>query len=188
MKFVKYNNFWWEYDPKTPKSNATLWNAFGGKTSECDIRNCKIVEAEYFDKLDWKGTELLDDKYNTGWLDREGNFYGCDYRCHNMQAEFVHGKEPRELEKLGWIHIARKRDDKNDFELNASFFGDYSQGVVPTVEQLKYLSAHPGIQIDLSLDAAINYGNYEKARIYEQNLKNEKKSNNKDKKDKDLEM
>jgi hypothetical protein len=42
---------------------------------------------------------------NNGWIDRDGNFYPCQYSGHvELAGEF--GKTEGELEKLGWIKIS----------------------------------------------------------------------------------
>ena len=99
MKYVKYKNFWWEYDESTPKNKAKLINLVGGYNTGNDITNCEIVEAKSFEDLNWYGTTIYDDKYPYGWLDRNGKFYGCDFKEHSLQAELVHHSDRRKLEK-----------------------------------------------------------------------------------------
>ena len=165
--YVKYNNFWWQYDTRTPKKNATLRNLVGGYNTGNNIIGCEIVEAESFKDLDWNGTEVLDNKYKFGWLDRKGNFYGCEYYCHSDQAELVHHSSRRKLEKLGWIHISG--DLHKDSKLMATFCGDYENGVMPTDAQIKYLSEHQYIE-SMYVMYAYENGNRAKAQIYEQKL------------------
>lgn len=175
MKFVKYNNFWWEYDDRTPKNKAKIINLVGGYNTGNDISNCEIVEAESFEDLDWNGTDILNDKYTTGWLDRHGKFYGCEYHSHSLQAELVHHSSRRELEKKGWIHIGQ---DMFYGKQLAQYFGDYENGVIPTDAQMLYLARHKNIDAGYVLYAYDN-GNREKARIYEQKLKeSEQKQSN----------
>lgn len=167
--YVKFYDFWWEYDVKTPKEEATLINLVGGRNSGVDITKCKIVKANDFEELDWNNTKVLDSKYKYGWLDRQGIFYGCDYYCHDMQAQLVHHSTRRQLEKLGWIHISK---DMLSHQLKAQFFGDYKNGIMPTDAQMMYLCRHRDIQSDYVMFAYEN-GNRVKARIYEQSLANE---------------
>lgn len=111
MKFVKIVNrngelpFWWEYDESTPIYNATIYNMSGGRQTEWDLRDYEIVEAEDWEYLDYNNTIILSNIYKTGWLSPNGKFYGCDYRCHNLQAQLVHNKSEFELENLGFIKI-----------------------------------------------------------------------------------
>ena len=74
--------------------------------SDMDLTGLEIVEADDFDKLDWSGTSLLNNEYLTGWLDKKGNFYGCDYRNHRDQAIFVHGLSERDIEEEQFIKIS----------------------------------------------------------------------------------
>lgn len=106
MLFVKVNNYWYEYDPSTPIDNATIWNSYGGRSSNMNLTGLQIVEAENYSELDWRGTEVFDDRYITGWLDKDGNFYGCHYRNHRDQAKFVHGLSEDEIEKNQFIKIS----------------------------------------------------------------------------------
>ena len=167
--YVKFNDFWWEYNTSTSKNSATLYNFVGGKSSGNDITNCEIVEAENLEALDWNGTIVLDSKYRYGWVDRKGIFYGCDYYCHDMQAQLVHHSTRWQLEKLGWIHISK---DRLSHQLKAQFFGDYKNGIMPTDAQMMYLCRHRDIESDYVMFAYEN-GNRVKARIYEQSLANE---------------
>lgn len=178
MKFVKLNNFWWQYDENTPKNSATLFNIYGGKNSLNDITNCEIVEAKDFQNLNWKDTAVWDDKCKLGWLDRDGNFFGCSYEYHEMQAYLVHHSTPRQLEKLGWIHISTP-SKYDSYIINAQYFGDYENGVMPTDAQLNYLMKRADVQIN-NVIFAIENGNKEKARIYEQEIQKQKKAITKD--------
>ena len=171
MKFVKYENFWWEYDETTPKNNAKLINLVGGYNTGNDITNCEIVEADGFECLDWSNTEILNKNSRYGWLDRNGKFYGCDYRHHDMQANYIHKKSRRELERFGWILIGKNFYEETG-KLIAMFYGDYKEGVMPTDAQLEYLSRRSDVDSSFVIYAYKN-GNFEKARIYEQKEKNQ---------------
>ena len=185
-KFVKFDDFWWEYDDSTPKEKAKLINMVGGYNTGNDITNCEIVEANDFDNLDWYGTTVYDNNYKYGWIDREGNFYGCDYREHGLQAELVHHSTRIKLERAGWIHISK--DMMSDTgKTMANFCGDYENGIMPTDAQVLYLSKHSEIE-NWQVMYCYTNGNKEKARIYEHKLKEqqEKQSAKQDNNDKDL--
>ena len=167
MKFAKYENFWWQWDDNTPKESACLYNMFGGKSSNCDIRNCQIVDAEDFDKLNWAGTSIFNNS-RYGWLDREGKFYGCDYRHHDLQAKLVHGSSRAKLEKLGWVIIVKMPLEETGKLLALYHTGDDS--IIPTGKQLEYLSNRNDVDCSLVI-RAFEYGNKEKSRLYEQSLK-----------------
>lgn len=179
-KFVKYDNLWWEYEDD-PLNNARLYHIFGSETQPKDITNLEIVEADDFYHLNWEGTDLLNKNSQYGWLDREGNFYGCAFEFHELQAVFLHKKKGGELEKLGWIHISAL----NKFEQPvAEFWGDYENGVMPTEKQMEYLYKRNDVDYKQVLDALEN-GNKEKARLYEhkiyiESLKEDKKDNKKE--------
>ena len=99
MRFIKVENYWWELE------GDRVYNAVGGYHSANSYDKTNIVEAKDWEFLDWKGTELLDNKYKTGWIDRTGIFYGCSSESHSTQAEYIHHKTERELELLGWIKV-----------------------------------------------------------------------------------
>ncbi len=167
MKFVKIENFWWQWDDATPQESACLYNAFGGKMSNCDIRNCKVADAEDFNKLDWTGTSILNNS-RYGWLDRDGKFYGCDYRHHELQAKFVHNSSRAELERRGWVIIV-----KMPYQETGKLLALYHTGndaIIPTGAQLEYLSRRNDVDCSLVI-RVFDYGNKEKSRLYEQSLK-----------------
>ena len=182
MSFVKYNNFWWEYDGKTPKNDATLNSIISfGISSHCDITNCKIDNKtkNYLD-LDWKNTSIWNDNSRYGFVDRNGVFYGCDFRHHELQAKIVHKSSRKELEKLGWIVIVENSwQEKSTGKLMALYYtgNDY---ILPTTAQLEYLTTRNDLELDW-IEHAIEHGNVEKARIYEQNLLKEKNNKKIDK-------
>lgn len=138
MAFVKINNFWWELDLNTPLNRATIYNYMGGKQTDFNLTNKQIVEADDWINLDWKGTEIFDEKYNTGWLSPDGNFYGCSYEAHAMQARLLHGTHEGELEKNGWIKI--RRDLTKPSQITALLPYNSKTGVIkPTPRQIEYL-------------------------------------------------
>ena len=181
MKFVKYDNYWWEYDDKTPLEYATVYNMYGGKMTECDLTKCEIVEAKDFEYLDWTNTDLLNNQSKFGWVDRNGKFYGCNFEHHGLQAKLVHRSSRRELEKLGWIIIGKNFFEETD-KLIATFWGKYKEGIMPTDAQMLYLSTRPDVESYNVMKAYMD-GNREKARIYEQNLKKEQMLKNSQKDD-----
>lgn len=101
MKFVKIDNYWWELE------GDLVVNCVGGfhSAKSYNFTEKDIVEVDDWSDLDWNGTSLCSDEYKTGWLDRQGKLYGCDYMAHDRQAEFVHKQSTKELEKTGWIRV-----------------------------------------------------------------------------------
>lgn len=138
--FVKYNNWWWEYDASLPKSSTTLYNSGFGMSSDIDIRGLETAEAEDRTGLDWYGTDVLNDKFKTGWLSPSGKFFGCDYRHHLDQARYVHKKREEELENLGWIKISyRIYYNKDKTRSLEAIFSAKDNDVNITDEQLNYI-------------------------------------------------
>lgn len=170
--FVKYQNFWWEYREDSSMDNARLYNIYGGYFCNADIRAREIVYADSFQELDWSGTDVLNKNSRYGWVDRRGNFYGCSYESHELQAFLVHQSDKNELEKLGWIHISAP-SKKDAYVINAQFWGDYKNGVMPTDAQMQYLLTRNDVQFSQVMEA-YECGNREKARIYENNLNKSK--------------
>lgn len=141
MKFVKYENYWYEYDESTPINNARIWNMYGGCMSNVDLSGYEIVDAEYFNNLDWSNTQLLSNQYPTGWLDKKGVFYGCSPKHHKEQAKNVHNHSEQELEELLFIKIAYiDRLQKNLVAMVSHFNGEMNP---ISKEQYSFLKKHP---------------------------------------------
>lgn len=136
-KYVKLENIWWQYDESTPKNKATIENYYNGKYLDVDLTNWKIVEAKNWSKLNWKGTCVYGDNFNTGWLTPKGKFFGCNYRYHNLHALMIHGCDEKFLEKKGWIKITYT--NVREGILIAHFQPDFKKKILPTVEQFDYL-------------------------------------------------
>lgn len=65
----------------------------------------EVAEAEHFTLLDWRKTPYYTPEANSGWLSREGRFYGCPNYCHDVLAWCVLGMKVPELERLGWVRV-----------------------------------------------------------------------------------
>ena len=91
MKFYKINNFWWELE------GNKLYNMSGGHqlAEWFNIKDEDIVEAKDWEYLDWIGTDIFNDNLKTGWINRDGKFYGCGCEWHSKQADFIHHKTQR---------------------------------------------------------------------------------------------
>lgn len=136
--FVKVQNYWWKLDVNTPINRATVYNYFGGKQSDINLTNKQIVEANDWSDLDWKGTDVYDDSFKTGWLSPEGEFYGCSNEEHLQQSHFVHKKYENELEQLGWIKI--RRDLTKTYQITALLsYNIKGELIRPTYKQVEYL-------------------------------------------------
>lgn len=136
--FVKYDNFWWEYDFNTPLDKATLHNFAGGKQSDVDIRNMVIQEAKDWQFLDWKGTKIYDNNYETGWLSPSGEFFGCDHYNHITQANLLHNLTERDMEKDGWIKITYMLKNKDELVALLGYDNNYNR-ICPNAKQLSFL-------------------------------------------------
>lgn len=90
-------NGWWEID------GNRLVNPAGGYHLYVPSPDDKIVEAESFFDLDH--SYLLDSDSEYGWISPEGQFYGCDYHCHEDVAQYIFGVPSNELEEMGWVKI-----------------------------------------------------------------------------------
>lgn len=150
--FVKYDNMWWEYDISTDKKSAIIHNLKGGRMSQVDLTDYELVRASDFSNLDWSNTILLDNNYKTGWLSPNGEFYGCDYALHDLQAEMVHHVTEKDLEKRGFVKISYNYDDR---KLHAHLgFNRYSN-IPLTKEQYDFLKDY-GID---NLKQLVNFSN-----------------------------
>lgn len=63
------------------------------------------VEADDVHDLDWRRTDMVDEKSTAGWLDREGRYTGCDSQAHDMVADLVFNKSVQEMEDQGFVRI-----------------------------------------------------------------------------------
>lgn len=106
-KYVKVDGFWWEYDPRTPKENATLYSIISfARSSYNNLTDLEILDCDESD-LNWENTTIFDNSYLTGWLSPEGVFYGCDYNHHKLQAKLVHKCSERDMEERGFVKITK---------------------------------------------------------------------------------
>lgn len=96
---------WYEVAPYDEEIGVMFYNFVGGRCPLGSGRVIKTAQADSLRELDWKGTVLWDDSFETGWLDRRGKFYGCGRFSHISCASYVIGVESFLLEKQGWIHI-----------------------------------------------------------------------------------
>lgn len=63
------------------------------------------VEAEEWEDLNWSDTNLLDSTKASGWLARDGRWYGCEPRAHDTIAWLILKSEVRDLEATGWVRV-----------------------------------------------------------------------------------
>lgn len=102
---------------------------------------------EFFEADSWrdiiKQSFLKDrDKYITGWIAPDGEFFGCAPEDHDDLAEYVLEKTQSELEETGWLKvyevpwrlraIATYREDYGPY----SYFGHPTEKQEITLERL----------------------------------------------------
>lgn len=93
-----------------PKDGPEYESAGGYLYSEYEFEVLEEIEAKSFGELDKTKSSFVipwePDGLNSGWLDREGIFYGCTIQGHLDQADQVHGHSEGELEEMGWVKIS----------------------------------------------------------------------------------
>ncbi len=100
----------------------------------------------------------------SGWLDREGNYYPCQYHGHSDLAETVLFSSYAALEKAGWVHVDEKgRKGSYTFRVNGS-----TNQEAMTPAQLEWLEKN-GHDLDPSGEKA-RKREAEKIQIGEYNL------------------
>jgi len=143
-QFVKINNMWKEYDGKTSISNAKVRNYNGKLEINLNLKEKEMLIAEKWEDLNWEDTEIFDKSYKTGWLSREGIFYGCKSQLHWMQAILVHKKTDFDLEKEGFIKITLSELEYK--RTKAIFPAKFlNKKLSPTIAQIEYLENQMGI-------------------------------------------
>jgi len=65
----------------------------------------EIVKADDVTELDWSRVPLYDNDSSSGWLSREGRFYGCPANFHDRFVAYVLGMKVHKMEKLGWTRV-----------------------------------------------------------------------------------
>ena len=95
-------NGWWKIEGKN------VYNRRGGYHSYIPSEHDIVISAKNWDDLCKKEEfkkSLLNENSDLGWIDRNGNFYRCDYHDHSEVAEYVIGVSERELEEKGYIKV-----------------------------------------------------------------------------------
>jgi hypothetical protein len=65
----------------------------------------ETAEAEYIEDLDWTKSSILVPDSKSGWLGRDGQFFGCLSQDHDLIARLVLKQEVRTLEETGWVRL-----------------------------------------------------------------------------------
>ncbi|MBI5588152.1 MAG: hypothetical protein HY889_07290 [Deltaproteobacteria bacterium] len=69
----------------------------------------EVSEAHHLTQLDWRKTPFRNDELATGWLSRDGRFYGCPAVHHDVIAYCVLGMKVADLEEMGWARVYSNR-------------------------------------------------------------------------------
>ncbi len=69
----------------------------------------EVAEAHHLTQLDWRKTPFQNDELATGWLSRDGRFYGCPSVHHDVIAFCVLGIKVSDLENMGWTRVYSDR-------------------------------------------------------------------------------
>lgn len=101
----RFNGFW-------EIAGDRLVNRYGGWHNYYPKPEDIIYEVNEYEDLPFIDY-LIDNRYKTGWLDRNGNFFGCGFMEHGDVAYYCFHKEEHELEKMGWCKITRDLYQKN---------------------------------------------------------------------------
>lgn len=100
--------------PRTPRVSWWMKDAGGSwdhfikgvlHPKNDDDQVVTAVKAACSTELDWTRTPLHDRGRVSGWLSRDGRFYGCPSNYHDKFAFHVLGAKVPELEQEGWVRI-----------------------------------------------------------------------------------
>jgi hypothetical protein len=69
----------------------------------------EVAEAHHLTQLNWRKTPFHNDELATGWLSRDGRFYGCPSVHHDVIAFCVLGIKVSDLENMGWTRVYSDR-------------------------------------------------------------------------------
>lgn len=106
--YNRYNGYWEIIDAKPPFKIGQMLhveNAVGGFHFHI------INEKDEFIQSDWRTIEreryVNNEDSDYGWIDLDGNFYGCEYEEHDHCLYMISGLSELEAERMGWIKIYR---------------------------------------------------------------------------------
>ncbi|MFQ5736719.1 MAG: hypothetical protein ACE5GY_07635 [Thermodesulfobacteriota bacterium] len=100
-------NFYWMVDKGEKWLNIAKRNILKPKSDDDIIK--AVVETNDLTALNWSETPLYDDGLTSGWLSRDGRFYGCPSKYHDTLAYCVLGITVADLENTGWVRIYSER-------------------------------------------------------------------------------
>ena len=95
--------------PTWLKDCGKMWEDVYGSTwpkrGDEHVLETVSLDADDFKRLDWKKSSFYIEDGTSGWLDRDGNFWGCRYGGHSALARWVIQQDYYEMEKAGWVHV-----------------------------------------------------------------------------------
>ena len=65
----------------------------------------EVTKAMHLTRLNWNKTPIHNDNYFSGWLSRDGVFYGCPSWLHDTLAYCVLGMRVGDIEQTGWVRV-----------------------------------------------------------------------------------
>lgn len=99
------DNGYWEIRGNKPEPNTIIqiYNIIGGH------HDYKVTELDEFIYSDWETVARRryteNQKSDYGWIDLEGNFYGCDWSEHRDCADICFGLTELDAERQGYVKI-----------------------------------------------------------------------------------
>lgn len=73
------------------------------KHAEDDI--VESTQADHLTRLDWSKTPFHNNDLPSGWLSRDGVFYGCPELYHDLATYIIIGMKVGEMEDTGWVRV-----------------------------------------------------------------------------------
>ena len=83
---------------------ANLESSISQMFNEADLKKCVIYEAVNHHDVT-KVMACLKETLASGWIDREGHFWGCNFEAHDHMLGILFGNERGNAECKGWVHI-----------------------------------------------------------------------------------
>ena len=101
----KHDNGYWEIGENKPEIGdfIKVYNDYGGFHSHLITEEDELVQSTW-EKVLYK---YYHDNQTSpyGWIDREGNFFGCDYMEHSKCADACFNLTEAQAEQQGYIKI-----------------------------------------------------------------------------------
>ena len=143
-----YEGYWWKVISVNNASqlsigdSCTIEGIYGNQFSNYIVKSGDIIaEANDWEDLDWKPCILRQDsKY--GFIDPDGNWYGCNYSDHMDLCRFVLKED--NPEEYGWVKVYKSSFRDPDYYSRRKFLTEaqmktlYDKGFTDIYEEPKY--------------------------------------------------